>query len=235
MTVSNLFASAAVAALCAGSIFLASQEFGVAFKAQAARSLQRAAAPNPQLLQEDIKRFVEAPSVLIDGCSPAALDAAIEIETMHADLYTPYTDRDLWVAALQRLEGDARKALNCQPTNGLLWARLAFASWFLGRSATDQAAYLNYSQLYAPAELPAIRARFTQWARVSPVVMEQARQPFQRDLQTLLLWVPAPLAASLLKALPAIYQPAIDEIASYMPEERFQALKKHGVTLRAGS
>lgn len=218
-------------ALVGGSSILALSELQSAVPSQAARRLHAAAVSGPEPVRSTLSSWVSSSEGLILECPAGAVDATIELDVLHADLYVPFNQRSEWVQALARLERDAREALACQPTNGLAWARLAFASWFLGQPAGLQARYLDYSQLYAPAELGALKARFAQWARVTPVVMSDASRSFERDLRTLMTSAPVSVAVPLLKGMPPWSREAIVHVARVLPQDRLDVLKARGLDL----
>lgn len=220
-------------ALVGASTLLALGELRSAVPSQAARRLHAVAASGPEPVRSALSSWVSSNEGLITACPAGAVDAAIELDVLHADLYVPFRQRDEWVRALARLERDARQALACQPTNGLVWARLAFASWFLGQPAARQARYLDYSQLYAPAEMGALRARFAQWARVTPMVMSDASRSFDRDLRTLLAFAPTSVAVPLLGDMPASSRPSIVNVARVLPQQRLDALRARGIDLHS--
>ncbi|MFN3548832.1 MAG: hypothetical protein ACK4U0_15205 [Mesorhizobium sp.] len=220
-------------ALVGASTLLALGELRSAVPSQAARRLHAVAASGPEPVRSALSSWVSSNEGLITACPAGAVDAAIELDVLHADLYVPFRQRDEWVRALDRLERDARQALACQPTNGLVWARLAFASWFLGQPAARQARYLDYSQLYAPAEMGALRARFAQWARVTPIVVSDASASFDRDLRTVLSFGPASVTVAMLRDMPATSRAAILEAARVLPPERSDALRARGIDLHS--
>lgn len=231
MTVASRKGALLLLALAGASILLSLGELRSAVPSQAARRLHAAAASDPEPIRSTLSSWVSSSEGLISGCPAGAVDAAIELDVLHADLHVPFRQRDEWAQALARLERDARQALGCQPTNGLVWARLAFASWFLGRPAGQQARYLDYSQLYAPAEVGALRARFAQWARVTPVVTRDASRSFDRDLRVLLTSAPTSLAVAILKDMPESSRASIVDAARVLPRPRLDALRRRGIDL----
>lgn len=163
--------------------------------------------------------------VVFPDCQSDGITGVVDLVTWRADQIDPREDRDNWILALRQLEDVSRKALACEPTDGMFWARLAFARWFLGGTAQEQAKLLGYSQSYAPSEYPVIRARFFQWRRVSPTVISLARHQVQEDIRTVLLYVPLVEAVDLLTGMPQQLTFMMQEEMRLMPPERFERLQ----------
>jgi hypothetical protein len=227
-TVRDPFHAALVILLTLGCSVVAFVELTRASDVIQLRQTRLIASSNPQAHRASIEVAARQPPTVLEWCAPGAVEARIEIDVMFADGFTPLSQREAWVEALKKLQEHAQKALQCQPTNGLIWARLAFANWFLGGSAQDQARYLSNSELYAPAELAALNARFAQWVRVTPAVMAQAMDSFERDLRTVLMWMPAGPAVKLLQTLPPRFASDLDAIVKIVPPERMASLVRHG-------
>lgn len=177
----------------------------------------------------------QAISQLIEACEAGAIDAAIELDVVYADAFTPHTDREAWQRALIELAFHARAALLCQPTNGLIWARLAFAEWFLGRSGDHQARMMEFSELYAPAEIAAVNARLRHWSRLSSYVLALTKTSFERDLLTFLLWLPPNAAAQAWETFESPQKDAASRLARVVPEERRGELAANGVIFAGSS
>lgn len=162
---------------------------------------------------------------VLAACQPQGVTAVVDLVTWKADQIDPRQDRDAWVADLRQVEDYSRRGLACEPTDGALWARLAFARWFLGGTAEEQAKLLGYSQSYAPSEFAVIRTRFFQWRRVSPAVLALARDHLEADIRTTLLAVPPRDAVDFLSDLPLAVFDMVQEQMPLVPPERIEALQ----------
>ncbi|WP_165225690.1 hypothetical protein [Affinirhizobium pseudoryzae] len=197
--------------------------------AQELRQLRNIALLQSADRTDEILAARQSTGQLIEACESTAIDAAIELDVAYADRFAPQSDRDAWQKALAELASHARLALACQPTNGLIWARLAFAEWFLGRPGEEQARILEYSELYAPAELVSLNARLHHWSRLSPYVLQRAETSYERDLLTFLLWFPSTAAAQMWQTFSEREKQFAARLTPAVPEERLRQLAAKGV------
>ncbi|WP_137132147.1 hypothetical protein [Rhizobium sp. FY34] len=235
MTKRNIVGCAVLVSLCAVCSVVAFRELRTAAQVQELRQFRAWAASQASVPPATIEARRQIATAALSSCATGGIEAAVELGVMYADAFTPATNRDAWIVALNQLSDDAQKALKCEPTNGLLWSRLAFANWFLGRSADEQIRLLEYAEFYAPAELASLQARFAQWGRVSPYVLKGAATSFERDLQTLMLWAPVRDTASIWKKLNPAQQQAASAFAALMPDERVNLLVRAGVAFDASA
>lgn len=231
MTVPKLLASFVLILLCASSAVLAIDELRTAAQVQTVRQVRRVMEQPTADLRPVLERTRLSGDTILASCKSQAVEAAVELDVFYADSFNPQLERDQWLIALNKLSNDARAALACQPTNGLLWARLAFAEWFLGRSADQQVQMLEYSELYAPAELAALKARLIHWGRMTPYVLQGAKTSYDRDLWTLALWMPPSRVSELWQGLSPTQKSAFAQLKDAMPADRSNELSKRGVVL----
>jgi hypothetical protein len=163
---------------------------------------------------------------LVATCNMDGIIAVVDLLTWQADAITPSQNREGWLEKLRRIDAVSVKGLQCQPTNGFLWARLAFSRWFQGRTATEQAMLLGYSQSYAPSEMPSLVARMTQWKRVSTAVLNLAHDHVEADIRTLMSAAPARTAFNLLSDLPPPLMAVLKSQLPLLPPERLETLSK---------
>jgi hypothetical protein len=163
---------------------------------------------------------------IVASCDHDGIIALVDLLTWQADRITPRENRDAWLEKLRRIDEVSVKGLQCQPTNGFLWARLAFARWFLGRPATEQAMLLGYSQSYAPSEMASLTARMTQWKRVSGAVLDLAHDHVEADIRTLLNYAPTRTAFEQLSDLPPPLADVLKSQLPLLPPERLEMLLK---------
>lgn len=161
---------------------------------------------------------------LIAACNMDGIVAVVDLLTWQADGITPSQNREEWLEKLKRIDVVSVKGLECQPTNGFLWARLAFSRWFQGRTATEQAMLLGYSQSYAPSEMSSLVARLTQWKRVSTVVLDLARSHVEADIRTILAKAPPRTAFNLLSDLPPSLTAVLRSQLPLLAPERLETL-----------
>jgi hypothetical protein len=159
-------------------------------------------------------------------CNHDGITALVDLLTWQADRITPSENREAWLEKLRRIDDLSVKGLQCQPTDGFLWARLAFARWFLGRPATEQAMMLGYSQSYAPSEIAPLIARMTQWKRVSPAVLDLAHDHVEADIRTLLNYASTRIAFEQLSDLPPSLAGVLKSQLPLLPPERLEKLLK---------
>lgn len=233
MTASRLAASFVLIFLCVVSAAVAVGELGTAADVQAVRQMRKLMQQPSAEQRPLLERARIAARSVITSCKPQAVEAAIELDVLYADTFTPQLERDQWIAALNDLAKDTRAALGCQPTNGLIWARLAFAEWFLGRPADQQVRMLEYSELYAPAEFAALKARLIHWSRMTPYVLQGAKTSYDRDLWTLALWIPPGSAAELWKLLGPAQKQQFSQLGSALPADRIKELTRRGIVFEA--
>ena len=161
---------------------------------------------------------------LVAICNMDGIVAVVDLLTWQADGITPSQNREEWLEKLKRIDAVSVKGLECQPTNGFLWARLAFSRWFQGRTATEQAMLLGYSQSYAPSEMSSLVARLTQWKRVSTVVVDLARSHVEADIRTILADAPPRTAFNLLSDLPPPLTAVLRSQLPLLPPQRLETL-----------
>ncbi|WP_377298489.1 hypothetical protein [Rhizobium sp. SGZ-381] len=163
---------------------------------------------------------------IVASCNHDGIIALVDLLTWQADKITPSENREAWLEKLRRIDDVSVKGLQCEPTNGFLWARLAFVRWFLGRPATEQAMLLGYSQSYAPSEMPAITARMAQWKRVSSAVLDLAHGHAEADIRTILNYAQPGTAFAQLSDLPPALADMLKTQLPLVSPERLEALLK---------
>lgn len=229
MIVPKLLAAFLLTSLCVGATIIAMGELHSASHAQTVRQVRKIIEQPTADLRPVLERTRVSVDTVLTHCKPLGVEAAVELDVFYADSFNPLFERDQWLTALNKLSTDARSALACQPTNGLIWARLAFAEWFLGRPVYGQVQMLDYSELYAPSELPALKARLIHWSRMTSRVIQDAKTSYDRDLWTLAVWMPPVILSAVWKNLSLIQMQHMSEISAMIPEDRLRELASRGI------
>jgi hypothetical protein len=192
-----------------------------------AAMLDKGEAVSPAALASDAQKAARLPNT----CRTDLLNAAITIMLRNAEQVHESRDQLAWVEALRGLEPQLRQALACVPTDGMLWQRMAVVRWFLGCSADEEARLLAQSQAYAPGELEVVSARMLQWKRVTPAVIEGARDALRADIRVTLGHAKPPAVEAMLRELPATLQSLAGQEVAALPPERTKDLLQAGIRL----
>ena len=164
-------------------------------------------------------------------CRSDLLNAAIAVSMRDVDQMRTIGDQVAWSQALRALQPRLEQGLACVPTDGMLWERLAVVRWFLGGTAHEQAQLLTTSQAYAPRELEVVQVRIVQWKRVTPAVIDIARDALRSDLSVTLLYAPPQAVKAMFADAPPFIAALFKDAAIGMSPERRAALSKADIAL----
>jgi len=182
-----------------------------------------------------VETYAARLTTLPDTCRSDVINATINVAMRNVEQKTALIDRQPWISALQSMEPLLRDGMTCMPTNGMLWAQLATVRWLLGGTAEEQAVLLNMSQAYAPAEIKVLRARFTQWQRVSPMVISQSEHALRSDIRTVLNYGSPALVKEILAKISPQVVPIVADEGSLVSEPRKRLLAAAKIELPAAN
>lgn len=164
-----------------------------------------------------------------DSCGEVSKRADIVIARRYLAMQNQATDFDAWSNAAVGSDRLLRRRLRCSPYDGPLWAALALVERNIVVAPRHLADLLRFSQRTAPAEIGAIKTRFSLWLRGGEALFDLARDTAGRDIDQVLNRANTRDVARLLGAPTATMKHEIDRSASLLPEARRDVLRKRKV------
>lgn len=126
----------------------------------------------------------EAQDVVMDGiCRSEVVHAGVVPIMLAVDITSPDVDYDAWARALERAEIYMHAALQCLPTSGDTWLRMAMIKQAIGENPQEIASLLELSQHFSPSEGELVFARLALWNRVEPPTMNLGRKALEKDIR----------------------------------------------------
>jgi len=153
-------------------------------------------------------------------CRSDIVNAGLYFVLLNLEVQNSFYDFDRWRGAMESAESYIRHGLTCNPTSGLLWAKLAMVQQAVGGSGLDVAEALRLSAQYNPAEVDAIKARFYVWRRASDLTLGLATDAVRQDVDNVLVYADPDQANELFKNATDEFRKIAETQWNGLPSER---------------